>query len=146
MTGTQILLIVLGVIAFAAIAIAFIFPYLKRKGIDVDKVLGQTKDALGTINKTLEIIRPFIDDKSSISIVDKICSIASIGVGNAEQLYHIGQLEAGDRKDEAYKYITDSLKLIGVDITPEVDRVIEGAIQAEVLGLGHKSDTIKNDV
>jgi hypothetical protein len=32
------------------------------------------------------------------------------------------------------------LKLAGVDITPEVERLIDGAIEAEVLGLGHKVD------
>jgi hypothetical protein len=60
--------------------------------------------------------------------------------GNAEQLYHIGKLEPGRRKEAARAYVIDVLKLAGVDITPEVGRLIDGVIEAEVLGLGHKVD------
>ena len=42
------------------------------------------------------------------------------------------------RKEAARQYVNDALAPAGVPITPEADRLIEGAIQSEVLALGHK--------
>lgn len=142
MNNPQTLFIVLAVIALAVLAIAFILPYLKRRGVDVDTLLSNAKDALLTVNKTLDTIRPFLPATPGLALFDKILAAASVGVGNAEQLYHVGKLEAGGRKKEAKEYIVTTLNLIGVDITPEVDKLIDGAIEAEVLSLGHKGDEL----
>lgn len=137
MNTVQILLIVLAVILFAAIVLAVLLPFLKRKGVAVDSVLEYTKSALATANRTLDMARPFLSDSPGLTLFDKILTAVQVGVGNAEQLYHVGKLEGEQRNDEARKYILDSLGIIGIEVTPEIERVIDGAIEAEVLNLGH---------
>lgn len=140
MNDLHTLFIVLATLLFAALVLAFVLPYLKRQGVDVGNILDSAKDALFTVNKTLDTIRPFLPATPGLALFDKILAAASVGVGNAEQLYHVGKLEAGERKKEAHEYIITTLKLVGIEITPEVEKLIDGAIEAEVLNLGHKSD------
>ena len=73
--------------------------------------------------------------------MDKVLTAANVGVGQAEQLYNIGQLEPGERKDAARQYVTQAVALMGVEVTPEVTKLIDGAIEAEVLNLRHKPDS-----
>jgi len=132
------LIIVLIVLVFVGIVIAIILPYLKKRGVDVSMIIDQTKKSLDTVNKTLDLIKPFTEDSEIVDAFDKILTAANVGVGQAEQLYNIGQLEPGERKDAARQYVTQAVALMGVAVTPEVEKLIDGAIEAEVLELGHR--------
>lgn len=138
MNTTQVLLIVLGIIIGVAVVLCLALPYLKRKGIDLSGIIAKSKEAVESVNAAMTTIRPFLNQSPGLAIFDKILGIAKIAVGNAEQLYHIGQLEADQRKAEATDYIYQALALAGVEVTPEVTAVVEGAIEANVLELGHK--------
>ena len=139
MNTVQTLFIILASIGFTSGIVAFVLPYLKKRGVDLGDILDRTKDVLATVNKTLDVLRPFLADAVDVDVLDKILAAAHVGVGNAEQLYTVGQLEPGQRKEAARQYIVDSAKLIGIEITPEVERLIDGAIESEVLALGHNT-------
>jgi hypothetical protein len=145
MEGITILLIVIVTIVFTIVMLCFVLPALKKNGVNVEAALGGAKDALAAVDKTLDIIRPFLPTKAApgLALFDKILDAAAIGVGNAEQLYHVGQLEGDKRKQEAEAYILSVLKLAGIEATPEVMRLVDGAIEAKVLDLGHKDDLTK---
>ena len=49
----------------------------------------------------------------------------------------LGELKPDERKDAARAFVVDALKLTKTEITPEIERLIDGAIEAEVLTLGH---------
>ena len=89
------------------------------------------------MNSTLALLRPFLPETKETAAVDRILTAAQVGVGNAEQLYKIGELPPEKRKEAARQYINDTLTLAGVTVTPEVSRLVDGAIEAEVLKLGH---------
>ena len=134
----QTLFIVLAAVAVVALVTA-ILSYLKRKGVDVyvDDMLSSTRHALITANTAMETFRPFLPEGKGVDTFDKIMAAAHIGVANAEQLTHIGQLDPAQRKEAARLYIHDAVKLMGVEVTPEVEKLIDGAIEAEVLEIGH---------
>jgi len=136
MTNLQTLFIVLGVIAAAAVVLAFALPFLKRRGVDMGRLIDQTKNALGTVDKTVGLLRPFLSEIKSVGIFDTILDAARVGVENAEQLYKTHKLTGDERKAAARQYILDTMKLTGIAITPEVMRIIDGAIEAEVFELG----------
>ena len=142
MTNLQTLLIVLGIIVAAMLVLAFVVPVLKKRGIDLDKVLAQTQSAINTASTAFALVKPFVDDKNTVDVGDKILTAASIGVGNAEQLLHIGKIPAERRHDEALKYVRDTLFLANVPWSNEVEALTEGAIQASVNALGHKPPTV----
>ena len=132
MNTWQTLLTVLGAIVVAALMIRLVIPHLESRGVDVNGVLSRAGELTDTAGKLLDTVRPFFGDTTTF---DRIRSAAHTAVDNAEQLYLIGQLQPGERKDAARQYIRDTLALIGVEITPEVERVIDGAIEAEVLAM-----------
>ena len=135
MTNLQALFIVIAIIIGTVAIITAVLPFLKRQGVDVGAILDRTKDALVTVNKTLDTVRPFIAESVDVNAFDKILEAARVGVGNAEQLYNIGQLDPSQRKAAAREYIVGAVNLAGVKVTPEVEKLIDGAIEAEVLDL-----------
>jgi hypothetical protein len=138
MNDFQTLLVVLGVIAVTAIIVAFVLPQFRKRGVDVKTVLDHAQETMDFAMRVMDTVRPFLPENAGVDTFDSIMAAARTGVGNAEQLYIIGQLEPDKRKEAARQYIRDAVKLMGVEVTPEVDRLIDGAIEAEVLELGHK--------
>jgi len=140
MSNVWILILVLAVVVCTAAIVSVIVPYLKRRGVDMKAILDKTKEAIITVNNTLEMIRPFLKESNGVDVFDKIITAASTGVGQAEQLYLMGELEPRQRKEAAREYILDACRLMGIEVTPDVLKLIDGAIEAEVLWLGHISE------
>jgi hypothetical protein len=138
MNTWQTLLIVLGVIAMVFVVGRYVLPFLKKQGVDVVSLLDQTKDAIAVVDKTLDTLRPFLPSSPGLTTFDWILAAAKVGVGNAEQLYKVGKIEGDSRNAEARQYIMDTLQLLGIEVTPEMLKVIDGAIENQVLMLGHK--------
>lgn len=126
--------VVLGIAATAGIAI----PYVKKKGISLDDYLSKATGITTQVDQAFDTIKPFLPQGPYVEIIDKILEWAKVGVKEAEQLYHIGELKDEERKQEAKDYIKNILQLAKVEITPEVEKIIDGAIEASVLELGHK--------
>ena len=140
MNTPNTLIIVLLTVSTVVSALSYLFPFLGKCGTNLRVILDKTNEALRTANDTYNLVKPFMSFESeTINTLDRIINAAHTGVAQAEQLYKIGQLPKDERKDSAQQYILDSLDLLGVDVTPEVKRLVDGAIEAEVLSLGHKS-------
>ena len=128
----------LAILAALGLITYHISPLLKKKGFDPDAVVAKANQAAATVKEAMDTLRPFLDAKTN-SVVDTVISAASIGVANAEQLLHVGKLDPEERKDAARGYVLNTLSLLGVEATPEIDMLIDGAIEAGVMEIGHKS-------
>lgn len=62
-------------------------------------------------------IIPWLEEHRLRAMVDRL-------VHGAEQLANSGQIPKAEKK----QYVVDMLKAMGVDVTPEVDAIIEGAV------------------
>ena len=140
MNNIGTLAIVLAVIAGAAIVVGIVLPSLKRRNLDMDKIIDQANGAVAAFTSSFETIKPFLPNGRGLDFFDKVVSVTRTGVKNAEQLNKVGKLSAEDRNKEARKYIYDTLRLMGIAMTPEIESVINGAIEAEVFELGHKGE------
>lgn len=136
---TLLIVVIVIVIVAAVLAVAFLLvPYLKKKNIPVAEYLNKAEIALQRVDSIFDTVKPFLPGGPTIELIDKILKWAQVGVDNAEQLYYIGEIEKTKRKDEARSYVLNALQIAGISITPELERVIDGAIEAGVLALGHK--------
>ena len=136
MNNVQTLVVVLAVIVFAfGGVLGFVLPLLKRRGVDVEAVMDGIKDALATSNGIWQTVQPFLTELPGAGTFDRILDAANVGVANAEQLLNAGKLEKGERKDAARQYVKDTLGILGVEVTPEVERLVDGAIEAEVFNM-----------
>jgi len=141
MSNLEIVSIILGVTAGIETMLLIGFSFLKSKGINTQDVLEKTDKALtateGVINVASAILpgNPIVD---GLKVVEKY---AHVGVNQAEQLYLASQLPADQRNVKAKETIYAAVTAANITVTPELQKIIDGAIEAEVLALGHKTPT-----
>ena len=133
MNNLQTLIITGGAVVVVGLVLGVVLPYLKRRGVDVQNLLDQSKAVLAAADSAYDIAKPFITESVDTDKFDKVVKAAKIGMRNVQQLYDTGQItNPNERKAAARQYVIDSLPLIGVEMTPEIERVIDGAIEANV--------------
>lgn len=59
-------------------------------------------------------------------------ALAQRGVQAAEQMYKASQILGGERKDAARRFIQYALGAANISITPELQTVIDGAVESAV--------------
>lgn len=140
MSNTEILLIVVSICGGVALALLVLFPLLKKKGVATGQILNATLTGVQGANTLTDALKAIFPQNAVINIVDKIIDYAEIGVAKAEQLYKINEITGDDRKPEAIKFVYESLELAGIEVTEQVKAVVDGCIEAAVLGLGHSAE------
>jgi len=134
MSPIYTLFVVAGIVLVAAVVTGTVIPWAKRQGVDVQDALTRTSDALAVANRTLETMKPFLTGAAADTL-DQIVTAANTGVGMAEQLYHASQIATEERKAAAVDFVRDALALAGVERSPAVERLVDGAVEAAVLKL-----------
>ena len=137
MSGTEILLTIIAVFALFVVAMV-VFEVLKKRGIDPQVYLDKAKEIVDTVTTAYELTKPFIGSDINTELFDTIIKVSNVGIENVQQLCDTGKLPPEKRKDEARKYILDTLTLLGVESTPEVIAVVDGAIGSGVYKLPHR--------
>ena len=135
MTDTQVLIAVI-VIAFVIVLFfVALLPLLRRKGVDLNGIIAEAKSVTAALTNMAEVVTPFLSDSKATDVTAKIIAYANVATNRAEQLYKVGELPKDQRNKAARDYVYDTLKLAGVEITPEVERLTAGAIEAAVYTL-----------
>ena len=138
MTNIQILILV-AALALAVAVVSAIVATLTRRGVDVGASLTIAQTMLTNVTDVAKKLQPFVPE-DKFSLVDRIVAVATIAVGNAEQLANTAKLTDDERKPAAVQYIRDTLALAGVIWTNDIAKLADGAIEAAVLELGHKDE------
>lgn len=144
LNNSSVLVILTVLITLAIVAsITVVVPLVKNKGVNIPTALNNVENGLetaGTLLKTADAILP---NNPAINILKIVDSIAKTGVSGAEQLYVASQLAADQRNAKAKEIVNAALKVANIETTPELEKVIDGTIEAEVLALGHAPADIK---
>lgn len=129
--------------AVAALCLAcVVITRLKRKGVNVPATLESISVGLDSADEITDMLKAAFPANFFINIADKVIDYAKIGVAQAEQLCRINDIARDDRKQAATDFVYQSLRLSGYEITPEIEKITAGAIEAAVMGLGHKLDEV----
>ena len=120
-----------------------IIPAIKKKNIDIPGTLAKAEKVVDTADSIINTANTIVPANPAIEIIKLISSIAKTAVNSAEQLYIASQLSADQRKAKASELVSAALKIAKIETTPELEKVIDGAIEAEVLSLGHAPADIK---
>lgn len=134
-----LLSIVLLVVTIVMIGVIVAIPYLVKKGVNVEKYVKTADDVLDKADTVIKVADDILPNNPVLNVLKAIEKYAHIGVNEAEQLYLTSQLGKDDRNSKAKEDVYAVLKLLGVTITPNLDTIINGAIETEVLALGHNS-------
>lgn len=143
MSITAMVIVILA--AIIVVAICYTCIYLSKHGVNVQKGLETTDNGLTIANTIVDALKTAMPENKVVSVIDKITGYAQTGVQAAEQLAKSGQITADQRKEEAQKYITTALNMAGIEITPEIQTAIDGAVECAVVTLP-KSNIVKHTV
>jgi len=135
------LLLVLLVVTVVLVAIIVILPKLIAKGVNVPGSIATAKSALNASDQILKVVDTVLPNNPAVEILKTIEAYATKGVKGAEQLYLSAQLAGDERNAKAQETIAAALTVLDVKVTPSIQTVIDGAVEAEVLALGHKDLT-----
>ena len=110
------------------------FPVLSpwQKGIDAEKALSTANSAVTMVDTAFDTVKPFIPASPAVSIVDKLIDWAKVGTASAERLYKTSKIQSDERKSEATDFILNALKVAGISVTPEIQKMIDGAVEGAV--------------
>lgn len=145
LTNTNVLIIAVSLAVGVVLALLVLFPLLKKKGVKTDQILGALLTGVKGVDGLTEALKAIFPQNAAISIIDKIIDYTKIGVEKAEQLYKINEITGDDRKPEAIKFVYESLELAGIELTDQVKAIVDGCIEAAVLGLGHSAELISTE-
>ena len=126
--------LVLFIIAIVALVIATLYiaiPFLVKKGYPVVKYLQEAETGLVQIKSTLDLVGKVAPIPYNV-ILDKVLDLSAMAVNGMEQLYIKGQVDIQSRKPLAVQYVHQGLALMKIDATPDIDKLIDLAIEGAV--------------
>lgn len=138
MSNINVLFIILGTGIGVITSVAILLPLLKKKGINADDILKKADTAIDGADGVIQIADKIIPNNPAINILKVVEKYAKIGVGQAEQMYIASNLNGDERNTKAKDTVYTALDLMGIQKTPQIEKIIDGTVEAEVLALGHK--------
>ena len=129
------LLLILLVVTAIMVAIIVVLPKIVAKGVDVAKSINTAQNALNTSDAIIKIADTLMPNNPAIDILKTIETYAVKAVNGSEQLYLASKLAADERNAKAKEIVVSALNVLNVTVTPDIQTVIDGTIEAEVLAL-----------
>lgn len=114
-------------------------PALKNRGVDVKEYIDGADTVIKKANTIIEATDSILPNNPIVNTIKVVEKWARIGVNYAEQLYNTSKLEKEERNDKAKEQVYTVLEMLHIERTPEIDKIIDGAIEAEVLVLKSKT-------
>lgn len=130
-----IISLVIGVIGI----IVGLVPFLLKKGYPVGKALDNVQGIVDKADLLISAADKFMPNNPAVNVMEVISKWAKIAVGNAEQLYHTGEIEKNQRIDVANSVVYSVLSELKIEPNDNVKALIEAAIKEAVNSLGHES-------
>ncbi|WOC32790.1 MULTISPECIES: phage holin, LLH family [Caproicibacterium] len=121
--------------AVCLVAVCWLVHTLGKNETTVLKGLTAAGTAAEAADKLTDALKEVLPDNKGVLLLDKIVDYAKIGVQAAEQLAKSGQIDAKARKETATNYLLAVLKAAGVEVTPEIQTAIDGAVECAVAAL-----------
>lgn len=141
---TLLLVVVVLFAILVALCILWLLPALIKRGVDVSGTIEKADLAISTLDSLTDTIKALFPNTPGLDMVDKILVYAQKAVDSAEQLYKTSQIPEDQRKAEATQLVYICLQAAGVDVTEDMKKIIDGAIEAAVYALP-KTHTADND-
>ena len=136
MKNPVLLILFVIIVALAvALCVLLLVPLLIKKKVDVSGTIEKADLAISTLDSLTDTIKALFPNAPGLDMVDKILVYAQKAVDSAEQLYKTSQIPEEQRKAEATQLVYICLQAAGVDVTEDMKKIIDGAIEAAVYAL-----------
>lgn len=144
MSNIEIIILVTILTATIGGILFVVLPLLKAKGYDVVNILKRIETVLNGLNGAIQVVTEIAPKNKFVEILEYIAKYQLLekAADFAAQLYISGQLSADQRKTTAVNYVINALKILGIEVTPELQKYIEGGIEA-IIYAAKTSEEIK---
>lgn len=140
MSTMQVALIIIAVCAAAIIGAGYGIFYATKKGVNIGAGISAADSLTDAVGQAFEKLKPLLPQHPAIGIIETIIDLADVGVNAAEKLYKTATIEKDQRKSEAKEFVLGALRAAGVEITSEIEEVVDGAITGAVAVLPKTHD------
>ncbi len=123
---------------FAAIIVGLLV-YKRLTGVDVLKNIVLTRPIINALADAAAAVYKVFPGRKELKTVQVVVNAAVKGAELAEQAWKMGSLEKEERNAYAKKLIADMLAEAGIEVTTQVQMIIDGAIEATCMILPHIS-------
>ena len=127
----QIILLALAVI------VAGLYIYKRVTGKDILRGVMLSRPVIAGLGAAAEAVYNIWPDKKELKIVHTVMKAAIEGAEIAEKAWKMGNLEREERNPYAKKLVKETLAKAGIDVTPQVELIISGVIEAVCIVLPH---------
>ncbi|WP_234121185.1 hypothetical protein [Clostridium hydrogenum] len=117
-------------------AVIGILPYAKKKGINVDGAIKELNTKGALVQAAVDEVKALLPIQAQ-GVINLIEKWAPIAVGNAEQLYHAGDIGKDDRAGAAESVVLNVLKELNIEVDDNKKALIDATIKNAVNDLGH---------
>lgn len=135
MNQVEIICVIIAAVGAIFGICGLVFPSLSKKGINTGEILDKMDSGLDIAQKAVEGIKAIAPATPYISTAEAILDFTNEGVQKAEQLYKANQISADARKAEAVQLTKDLLTAAKVEVTPQIEKIIDGCVEAAVFTL-----------
>ena len=125
---------------------AALYIYKRVTGKDILRSIMLSRPIITAIGGAVEAVYKIWPDKKPLKIVYIIVNAAIEGAEIAEKAWQIGNIEKEDRNAFAKTLVKDTLNKAGITITPQVEAIIAGIIEAVCIVLPHNQDKTGEEV
>ncbi len=138
LSGEMIQVIVMSGVTGAVIASGSIFAFLKKKKVDIPKVISMVEQTTDVATPVIDLAKKIAPNNPIVNIAELIKDWAKTGAKNAEQLYYSSQLTDGqERLNIAKNTVYVVLKEYGIEPNENQEKIINDTVEAAVNDLGH---------
>jgi len=126
--------LIIGIVLAVFGGVSLVLPWLAKRGVNVPGFLSGTAAVLRTAETAVEGLYG-LTANPAFALGGRIIEYAKQAVNAAEQLYKTRQIEADERKQAAAELVYEFIALAGMEVTPDVEKVVGGCIEAAVWAL-----------
>lgn len=129
-----------------AAVIAGLYIYKKVTGKDLLRHVMLSRPVVAALGSTVQAIYKIWPDKSELKIVNTVMNAAIEATEIAEKAWKMGNLKKDERNPYAKKQVKETLNKAGIAVTPQIEMIINGVIEAVCIVLPHEEHIVPDPV
>lgn len=120
-----------------AVIVAGLYIYKRITGKDILRSIMLSRPVIAALGATAEAIYNIWPDKKELKVVNIIMNAAIEGAEIAEKAWKMGNLDKDERNAYAKKLVKETLAKAGIEVTPQIEMIVSGVIEAVCIVLPH---------
>lgn len=134
------------ILQILAAIVAGLYIYKRITGKDILRSIMISRPVIAAQGATAEAIYNVWPDKKELKVVYSIMKAAIEGAEIAEKAWKMGNLDKDERNAYAKKLVKETLSKAGIEITPQVEIIVSGIIEAVCIVLPHEKKDDEEEV